>query len=334
MWYDLSTTKNHNNLKGASPILQGYYSIMQTKKQAPDCEWKYISVTPQNSKIADVVKTSFVPACHIKRISKTLYMKGSYDRDKNFITDGEVFSVAEKGEPMRNRRSLKRIFKELRQLIAHNCEGGEKELFVTLTYAEQTNDHKRIHSDFKKFWGRLKYNYANSGLEYITVVEPHASGMFHIHMLLKATSSDRLYIPNEVMQKIWGHGFTKTERLEDIDHIGAYVIAYMTDMEIPPEFESEYAKYGDIVEKDGKKFIKGKRLDFYPDGMQISRHSRGMVRPEKLTGNTALREESLLKSVGIEKFSNVKELDMTDEEGKEHTAYVQTEQHKYDLPWD
>lgn len=261
-------------------------------------------------------------------------MKGSYDRDRNFITDGEVFSVAEKGEPMRNRRSLKRIFKELRQLIAHNCEGGEKELFVTLTYAEQTNDHKRIHKNFHDFWLRLKRAYADYGLEYITVVEPHASGMFHIHMLLKATSADKLYIPNEVMQKIWGHGFTKTERLEDIDHIGAYVIAYMTDMEIPPEFESEYAKYGDIVEKDGKKFIKGKRLDFYPDGMQISRHSRGMVRPEKLTDNSAHAELNILNMSGKEKFSNVKEIEQIDEKGITHTGYVETSQHKYELPWD
>ena len=308
---------------------------MDVKKQVPDCEWKYMSVTPQGGRIADVVRTSFVPACHIKRISKTLYMKGRYDRDKNFITDGEVFSVAEKGEPMRNRRSLKRIFKELRQLIAHNCVGGERELFVTLTYAEQTNDHKKIHKDFHKFWDRLKYNFPDYGLEYISVVEPHASGNFHIHMLLKATNAEHLYIPNEVMERIWGHGFTKTERLEDIDHIGAYVIAYMTDMEIPPEFESEYAKYGDIEEKDGKKFIKGKRLDFYPDGMQISRHSRGMVRPDKLTGNDAYTEVDLLSNFGGgTKYSHVKELDMTDEKGEEHTAYVQTEQHKYELPWE
>ena len=106
--------------------------------------------------------------------------------------------------------------------------GRFERTFVTLTYAEQTNDPKKIHADFKSFWERLKRAYSDAGLEYISVVEPHASGNFHIHVLIKATKIERLFIPNEVMEKIWTHGFTKTERLEDIDHIGAYVIAYMS----------------------------------------------------------------------------------------------------------
>lgn len=302
---------------------------MVAKNQEVKFESKYISATPQGSRILDVVNTSFVPACHIKRVSKELYMRGRYDSNKNFITDGEIFSTAGKDHPMRNRRSLKRIFKELRQLIANNCEGGEKELFVTLTYAEQTSDYKQIHKDFKNFWDRLKTAYPSYGLEYISVVEPHASGMFHLHVLLKATTADHLFIPNETMERIWGHGFTKTERLEDIDHIGAYVIAYMTDAEIPPDAVSEYEMYGDVVEKDGKKYIKGMRLDFYPDGMQIARHSRGMIRPETLTGSDAIEEIELAKATGQCVLSSTKEIDT----GKNRTAYVTTEQYKKDVPW-
>lgn len=293
-----------------------------------------MSVTTQGGRVADVVSTSFIPACHIKKISKTEYMKGFYDKKKTFITNGEVFAVAQKGEPMRNRRSLKKIFKDLRQLIAHNCQGGERELFVTLTYAEQTNDPARVHKDFKYFWDRLKYHYADYGLEYISVVEPHASGSFHIHMLLKATAVEHLYIPNEVMEKIWGHGFTKTERLEDIDHVGAYVIAYMTDMEIPPEFEDEYAAHGDVIEKDGKKYIKGKRLDFYPDGMQISRHSRGITRPERLTGSDAAAVLETISGSEKSRFKSTKEITTKDANGMERTAFIETEQIKYELPWD
>lgn len=321
--------KTHHTER-TSPFLYGNYSTVKLKKQDAKCEWKYLSVTPQGQRIVDVVRTSFVPACHIKRVTKDLYLRGRYDNEKNFITDGEIFSTAVKEEPMRNRRSLKRIFKDLRQLIANNCSGGEKELFVTLTYANQTSDHKQIHKDFKYFWDRLKTAYPSHGLEYISIVEPHASGMFHIHVLIKATTADQLFIPNEVMEKIWGHGFTKTERLEDIDHVGAYVIAYMTDMEIPPEHEAEYAKYGDIVEKEGKKYIKGKRLDFYPDGMQISRHSRGMTRPEKLTESAALEELELAELTGDLRFSATKEIDS----GKARKAYVQTEQYKKELPWE
>ena len=306
---------------------------MQNKKQDVKCEWKYIAYTEQGNRIVDVVRTSFKPACHIKRVNKTLYMKGRYDANKNFVTLGEVFETSRKESPMRNRRSLKKIFKELRQLITHNCEGGLSELFVTLTYAEQTNDPKKIHADFKSFWERLKRAYSDAGLEYISVVEPHASGNFHIHVLIKATKIERLFIPNEVMEKIWTHGFTKTERLEDIDHIGAYVIAYMSNLEIPPEFESEYAKYGDIEEIDGKKYIKGKRLDFYPDGMQISRHSKGMTRPNKLTGDEAETALDLLNGMSRKTFSNVKEVEQKRDDGSVRTAYVETSQFKTERPW-
>ena len=143
----------------------------------------------------------------------------------------------------------------------------------------------------------------------------------------------RLFIPNEVMEKIWTHGFTKTERLEDIDHIGAYVIAYMSNLEIPPEFESEYAKYGDIEEIDGKKYIKGKRLDFYPDGMQISRHSKGMTRPNKLTGDEAETALDLLNGMSRKTFSNVKEVEQKRDDGSVRTAYVETSQFKTERPW-
>ena len=88
---------------------------MQNKKQDVKCEWKYISYTEQGNRIVDVVRTSFKPACHIKRVNKTLYMKGRYDANKNFVTLGEVFETSRKESPMRNRRSLKKIFKECKE---------------------------------------------------------------------------------------------------------------------------------------------------------------------------------------------------------------------------
>lgn len=310
-----------------------HYSTPERRSQQ-DFDVKYLSVTKQGEKITDVVRMSFKPECHIKRIAKDLYLKGRYDREGNFLSDGVVHEVATKEEPMRNRRSLKKIFKDLRQLIAANFEGGEKELFITLTYAEQTHDPKQIHKDFVAFWKRLQRAYAGAGLGYIAVVEPHASGEFHIHALIRAREVDNLYIPNEVMSQIWGMGFTKTERLEDIDHMGAYVIAYMSNMEIPPEYEAEYAKHDDIIERDGKKYIKGKRLDYYPDGMQIHRHSRDIVKPDKLTGNDALRELVFLRNTGAEaRYSHTKEIEQTDDAGNTRTAYVKTEQYKADLPW-
>lgn len=40
------------------------------------------------------------------------------------------------------------------------------------------------------------------------------------------------YIPNDEMAEIWGQGFTKTRRLDNVDNVGAYLTAYLGDMEI------------------------------------------------------------------------------------------------------
>lgn len=263
-------------------------------KKSQEFNWKYKSVTEQSPEgrvtILDVVRTSFVPKCHIKKVSKTEYMKGNYKEDGTFLSDGEVYTFAEKEHHMRNRRSLRQIFRTLRQLIATNFTGGESELFLTLTYANQTNDPDQIHNDLKKFWLRLKYKY--DSLKYIAIVEPHATGMFHIHMLLSDTTGQPLFIPWEELKETWGLGMIEIDRLEDIDNMGAYFIAYFSNLELTPDEVTIYEEQGDIVEKDGKKYIKGKRLDYYPEHMRIYRHSRNCDKPTKITGFDA--DEALI----------------------------------------
>ena len=226
----------------------------------------YNAVTEQNPNngvtIIDLVRTSFIPQAHIKKISKTEYLKGHYKGDGTFLSDGEVYTFAEKEQHMRNKRSLRQIFRTLRQLIATNFKGGDSELFLTLTYAEQTNNPAQIHDDLVKFWKRLKYKHDT--LKYIAIVEPHATGMFHIHMLLADTTGQPLFIPWEELRETWGLGMIEIDRLEDIDHMGAYFIAYFSNLELTPDEVTLYEEQDDIVEKDGKKYIKGKRLDFYP----------------------------------------------------------------------
>ncbi len=286
---------------------------------------RYISAVKQGNRILDVTMQSFEPACHIKKISKEMYLKGRYDREGNFLTDGEVHEVHRKDEPMRNRRSLKKIFKDLRQKITHNFSGGLNELFVTLTYRgeEQTSDPAKVHGDFKAFWQRLKRAYPDEALSYIAVVEPHGSGKFHVHLLLRANGREHLYIPYEHMTEIWGHGTTQVERLESVDHIGAYFVAYFSNLELDPEEVAKYEAEGDVIEKDGKKYIKGKRLDYYPDGMQIARSSRDIEKPPKLVGSDAVRA---VEKGGRIRAIHTKEIESIDQYGRPKIATVTTAQ--------
>ena len=227
-------------------------------------------ITPMGS-VADVTSLDFIPRPQIKKLSKNTYV---------VLKTGEVKDVADKNE--RNKRSLRRIFRELRQTITANFwDLDDKKLFITLTYAENMQDEKRLYKEFDLFMKRLRHYCKPDGhrLEYLVVMEPQGRGAWHAHLLLK---SDReLFIHHADMERLWGHGMTRTERFTGIDNIGAYFIAYFKNVEITPENRELYhVDDDDLVEREGKRYIKGERLKHYPDYMQIWRHSRGVVRPK------------------------------------------------------
>ncbi|WP_439846989.1 rolling circle replication-associated protein [Bacillus subtilis] len=171
-----------------------------------------------------------------------------------------------------NLKSVKVTMRNLRRLITHNFHGGNKELWVTLTYRWLTKNPEIAYQDFKRFIRKLRKDYGH--LEYIAVIEPQATGNWHFHVLLKTTDHRVLRIPNEILAKAWGQGFTKTKRLKNKDKMGNYVLAYVTNLDIPS------------TDKDSeKKYVKGARLHLYPKGVRIYRCSRGIEKPIEMTGS-------------------------------------------------
>lgn len=202
---------------------------------------------------------------------------------------GEIKEYVKSENRSQNIAGLKKTFKKIRDLINNNFVGGANELHITLTYAENMQDPKKLYKDFDKFIKRFKYRFKHD-LDYMCVVEPQGRGAWHCHLLLKFNNLDRVYIPNDEIAKIWGNGFTHTDSLEGIDNIGAYLSAYLGDVEMTDEVIIDILArglYGKIeikeVEKDGlkKKFIKGGRLHHYPPGMNIYRKSKGIKFPSE-----------------------------------------------------
>lgn len=264
------------------------YSIKITKIQEKDLpkniEWRYKKSIHCGNRI-DVVKMSNKPRCHIQNLPGRKYKRGYWNKDKEFVPEdsrihNKQIKPKAKGENMRNERSLKKIFKDMNRLICANFTGKKNELFWTLTYSGelQTDDHVKIHKDFKNFWDRLKYAYPAYELAYISIVEPHESGNWHIHLLLKSLSRKTLFIDVDDMRRIWGNGNAHLETIKS-DDIGSYFVAYFTNMEINPEDVATYSEHYEIETKNDKKYIKGLRLKFYPDNMQIYRYSRNITQP-------------------------------------------------------
>jgi len=183
---------------------------------------------------------------------------------------------------------VKLTFKKIRDLINNNFAGAANELHITLTYAENMRDTKRLYEDFKNFMKRFRYRFKYD-IDYLSVVEPQGRGAWHMHLLIRFNGLEKIFIPDAEICSLWGHGFTKTKSLEGIDNIGAYLSAYLGDVEMTKETIRDMFlnRHGDIevkeVEVEGltKKYIKGGRLHYYPPGMNIYRKSKGIKFPDE-----------------------------------------------------
>lgn len=211
----------------------------------------------------------------VKKINNTEYVH---------LGTGEVrefeFKAKNRSESI---NSMYKTLKRLRYLINNNFTGADNELFLTLTYAENMTNPERLYKDMDKFIKRLRYGYRNiSTVDYINVVEPQQRGAWHCHLLLRFNDVEKIYIPNEEIRSLWGHGFVRVNRLEDVDNIGAYLTAYLTDLPLEELDSIDDAKSFEIKEVDNKKYVKGARLYMYPPGMNLYRHSRGIKKPDRL----------------------------------------------------
>lgn len=211
----------------------------------------------------------------IKKLSKTHYV----NKDT-----GEILEYKLSENRGQNIAGLKESFRKIRDLINNNFSGKGNEIHVTLTYAENMTDNKRLYYDFDKFWKRYKYKYG-SNCDYISVVEPQGRGAWHCHLLIRHNDVENIYIPSDELASIWGHGFVKIRSLKGVDNIGAYLTAYLTDVELTEETLSMAVtekKEIKVVEVEGKqkRYIKGGRMHLYPPGMNLYRKSRGIVFPK------------------------------------------------------
>lgn len=220
---------------------------------------------------------------HMEKVNRTCNIE---KLDKNTFVDkrtGEIREFKHNENRSENLNSLSKTFKKIRYLINYNFVGAPNELFVTLTYEQQTRDHLQVGKDYEKFMKRLRYEYGS--VDAIKVLEPHASGCWHMHVLLRFNDMSTVYIPNDTLAKIWGLGFVTIQSLKNVDNIGAYVSAYLADIEVTEDEAERLKGHEDLVEKevDGqkKKFMKGARLAFYPTGVNLYSKTKGILYPQR-----------------------------------------------------
>lgn len=236
-------------------------------------ESDYVTLTRMN----DIFEIQFMEKSNISNNIVKL------DFDRYVVKEtGEIRKFNKSDNRGHNENSLKQTMKKLRYLINANFSGKPNELWATLTFSDSTlaKNPKKIYKEFNKFIKRLRDQFGHD-LEYIAVLEPHGIKNnditswhgFHFHLLLKSLNSNRLFLPHNEFESIWGLGYSRIEGLKNIDNIGAYLSAYLSNAEDNSE---------QLPNNSKKKYIKGGRLWLYPRGIRIYHKSKGMQYPTRI----------------------------------------------------
>lgn len=174
--------------------------------------------------------------------------------------------------------------------------------WLTLTYAENMTDPKRLYEDFKEFNRRARKKWGH--YEYITAAEPQGRGAWHLHAVL-IFDHKAPFMDNSEVAECWRNGFVTIKRLDQVDNVGAYLTAYLGDMELHECTAQGISVHGEGVklveytedgQKKSKAYIKGARMRLYPPQFHIFRWSRGCKKPivEQMPYGQAQKEKALV----------------------------------------
>lgn len=115
-------------------------------------------------------------------------------------------------------KTAARARRHVRRIINANPQLNK---FLTLTYAENMTDIDRARKELDNFFKRLKRQFPR--FAYVCVIEFQKRGAVHFHLLCNLP-----FVDVKALAEVWGHGFIKLNRIDNVDNVGAYVTKYMT----------------------------------------------------------------------------------------------------------
>uniref|UniRef100_UPI003F693E1F rolling circle replication-associated protein n=1 Tax=Streptococcus pluranimalium TaxID=82348 RepID=UPI003F693E1F len=111
---------------------------------------------------------------------------------------------------------------DVMRLISSNFQQGLTK-FLTLTFKEHVTDRAQAMDEFKNFMKRLNYlqkKLKRQSVKYLGVIEYTKKGRIHFHVVLFNCG----YIPKAELEKIWGNGFVRINRIKGMN--GSAVARY------------------------------------------------------------------------------------------------------------
>lgn len=153
-----------------------------------------------------------------KPVMKGYKSNGGRDKEAN-----------EEGKEKNRKDSVRRARQEVRRIVNANVGAYGEQLtakFITLTFGDNVTDLDKANYELKKFIQRLNYLVYGTkvaNLRYTAVPEFQKRGAVHYHVVIYNLP----YIKADVIEKVWGNGFIKINKIDDVDNVGAYICKYM-----------------------------------------------------------------------------------------------------------
>lgn len=186
-------------------------------------------------------------------------------------------------------QNIYRTISKINGLALTNFTGDDNEAFITLTYAspeghtlqadnkifspaikrKRQANIKTINSDLKNYLNKLKYYFKSlgTGIKYLVLIQPHASGQVHFHLLIKIIDGSNINPHIDKLKSIWKLGYSDIKDVKHIRSLAAYLSSTMLNDDVDPDNPDKLTKYA--------------RINYYPTGMHIYRASNNLEKPDK-----------------------------------------------------
>lgn len=175
--------------------------------------------------------------CHYRgKVVKSGNIIEVYQYEKGVFTGGGVSmgigragngNITEEQKKKNRELVLMRARRDLRRIINANInQYGVSSKFVTLTFRDNVENIEFANNEFRQFIKRLNYKVYGqkcSKIKYSAVVEFQKRGAVHYHVIFYNLE----YIEAKDLESVWGNGFVKINKIDDVDNVGAYVCKYM-----------------------------------------------------------------------------------------------------------
>lgn len=260
---------------------------------------------PKNNKEVRSEQTTVQPTDKVKRIDKNTYLDPRTNQERKYKHNTER---------TQNESTFYRTRRELNWLILNNFSGGNQELFMTLTYAKSVLNPDGLSADFRNYMKRISNQLKGKcSLDYIVVREPHLSGSWHMHVLLRCNKEITTEIES-VLIKNWKSGAVHIQTIVQVNKLAAYLTSHLTHLIIDEDGEdSIMIDYSTMTTKN---IMKNARLGLYPMQFRIYSSSKNIKKPLK-------RYMTLSECKSLYQISHFKNYDASFKLFNTHFALIQ-----------